>query len=316
MKWRWLLLMVVLVVAGCSRESPHALKVATNAWLGYEPLYLARYIGAYPPSVDMVQLPSATDVMRALRNGNVDVAALTLDEAMLLESQGEDLVLLMAMDFSDGADVVLGRSPVQSLKDLKGQRVGVENTGLGALVLSAALEMAGLTLGDIKVITLPVDQHLTAYTAGDVDAVVTFEPIATQLRNQGANLLFDSSAVPGLVVDVLVARQSIFPQHGNAIVDLLDGYYQARRYMVSNAPDAHSFIARRIKLSADELSAAFAGLRLPTLQENLDWLEGAPSPFEQNSVRLRELMQQRGLLLSGSPGSLKADSQWLRRVRP
>src|SRR5690606_5860610 len=217
--WRWILALWVMLMAGCSPQSSHALKVATNSWLGYEPLYLARYIGAYERSVDIVQLPSATDVMRALRNGNVDVAATTLDEALLLASQGEDLVLLMALDFSVGADVVLGRPPIASLKDIKGKRVGVENTGMGALMLSAALEMGGLSFADIRPVNLTIDQHLAAYAKGDIDVVVSFEPVATQLRNQGANLLFDSSAVPDLVVDVLVARRAALRNQDAAVVD-------------------------------------------------------------------------------------------------
>lgn len=314
--WRWILALWVMLMAGCSPQSPHALKVATNSWLGYEPLYLARYIDAYERNVDIVQLPSATDVMRALRNGNVDVAATTLDEALLLASQGEDLVVLMALDFSQGADVVLGRPPIASLRDIKGKRVGVENTGLGALVLSAALDMGGLSFADIRPVNLTIDQHLTAYAKGEIDVVVTFEPVATQLRNQGANPLFDSSAVPDLVVDVLVARRAALQNQNAAVVDLLRGYYQALLYLQTNTVEAHTLIARRMKLSADELQAAFARMRIPTRQDNLGWMTGSPSRFEQTRDRLHQLMAERGLLHPDGNGQLQADAHWLQQVTP
>lgn len=316
MMMRWGGWLVLLVLLGCAQEPARALKVATNQWVGYEPLYLARYIDAYQQNVDVVQLPSATDVMRALRNGNVDVAATTLDEALLLASQGEDLVVLMALDFSSGADVVLARPPIASLKDLRGQRVGVENTGLGALMLSAALEVAGLAVSDIKLVKLTNDQHESGYRDGAVDAVVTFEPAATRLRNSGAVQLFDSSAVPDLIVDVLVARRAVVEQREAGLRDLVNGYYKARDYMQSNPHDANSFFSRRLKMTPDELRRAFSGLRLPTLNENVRWLAGTPSSFDNIRDRLAQLMQEHQLLEDTGRGGLQADGRWLVRATP
>ena len=99
-----LLLLLVILLAGCVQPPERPLKVAAHQWLAYEPLFLARYINAYERPVDVIQLPSSIDSLRALRNGSVDVAAATLDQALLLKSQGEDLVVLLALDFSTTAD--------------------------------------------------------------------------------------------------------------------------------------------------------------------------------------------------------------------
>ena len=184
-KWLCILLLVMLGVGGCSDPPGRALKVATNQWLGYEPLYLARYQNSYKTPIDIVQFPSSSDVMRAFRNGNLDAAALTLDEVMFLASQGEDLVVLMALDFSNGADVVLGWPPVTQLKDIEGKQVGVENTALGAMMLSAALDHAGLVASDVSIRNLPEDEQYQAFMQHKVDVLVTFEPLSTRLRNKG-----------------------------------------------------------------------------------------------------------------------------------
>lgn len=314
--WAAGVLWVLLVLLGCSQAPVRALKVATNQWLGYEPLYLARFIGAYEQNIDIVQLPSATDVMRALRNGNVDVVATTLDEALLLKSQGEDLVLLMAVNFSNGADVVVARPPITSLQAIKGQRVGVENTGLGALMLSAALQHAGLRVTDLEIVNLSADQHLRAYLGGSVDVLVTFEPNATQLRKAGASLLFDSSAVPDLIVDVLVCRRSVFERRERALQDLVRGYYRAREFMQSNPVEAGVFIGRRLQLSPKELRKAYNGLRLPSLQDNVRWLAGSPSAFDLSRDNLEQLMRERGLLEHHPDGLLQARADWLQKVMP
>lgn len=302
------------MLAGCGQESVRALKVATNQWIGYEPLYLARYIGAYEQNVDIIQLPSATDVMRALRNGNVDVVATTLDEALLMASQGEDLVVLLAFDFSNGADVILAHPEITTLEDIKGKRVGVENTGLGAVMLTAALDYVGYKAADIDLINIPMDSHEQAYIDNVVDVVVTFEPVATRLREAGARQLFDSSAIPGLIVDVLVVRHSALERNQAVLRDLVQGYYRARKYMADNPQDALGFIGRRMKLSPEELKAAYLGLRLPTLQENIQWMQGSPSTFDTTQDRLEKLMRERQLLDHSKNGQLRSGGRWLEQV--
>lgn len=310
------LAILFLFLAGCQEVSQRPLKVAANQWPGYEPLFLARYLNAFHTDIEVVQLASATDVMRALRNGSVEVAAMTLDEALLLGSQGEPLSVLMAMDFSNGADVVMAWPDIRTLADIRGKRVGAESTALGAIMLAAALEQAGLTLADVQLVDLPIDQHAEALLLHKVDVIVTFEPVRTQLRKAGAVVLFDSSVVPELIVDVLVARREVLESRDEQLQDLVRGYYEARSYMVTHPAEAHAFIARRQQLSSLELQQAFAGLRLPSLNDNIRWLAGNPSPFQTQVRQLHRQMRERNLLNGDIEPDLLAAPRWLEGVRP
>lgn len=310
------ILFLFLFLAGCQEQPWRPLKVATNQWPGYAPLYLARYLQLFQSDIDMVQLGSNTEVLRAFRNGSVDVAAMTLDEALLLASQGEQLSVLMAMDFSNGADVVMAWPELGALENMRGKRVGVENTALGAIMLAAALERAGLAISDVELHSLPADQHAKAFLARKVDVVVTFEPVLTQLRKQGAVVLFDSGAVPDLIVDVLVARTSVLDERSVQLQDLVGGYYEARRYMITQPSDAYTYIAQRLQISSLELQQAYAGMRLPSLNDNIRWLEGDNSPFRQTVDQLFRHMQQRKLLQGDTVPHILADPRWLQAVRP
>ena len=65
-------------------ESP--ILLGTNVWPGYEPLYLARSLGYWDDSsVKLVEYSSASQVIRAFRNDAIHIAALTLDEVLLLK---------------------------------------------------------------------------------------------------------------------------------------------------------------------------------------------------------------------------------------
>ena len=77
---------LLLAVAAAPPPQP-PLTVAMGPWLGYDPLVLLREQDRLPPELRLVELPSATDTLNALRDGRLDAAAVTLDEALRLWRQ-------------------------------------------------------------------------------------------------------------------------------------------------------------------------------------------------------------------------------------
>jgi NitT/TauT family transport system substrate-binding protein len=162
-RFMWLVsffLAMLAILAGCTQEPQTPLRVGTNVWPGYEPLYLARDQGYYPPqSVRLVEYTSASEVIRAFRNGAIDAAALTLDEVLLLAETTPDVSVVLALDVSHGADVILAQPALSSLRDFKGRRVGVEATALGAYMLTRAPQTVDLTPTDVRTVSLEVFEH-------------------------------------------------------------------------------------------------------------------------------------------------------------
>jgi NitT/TauT family transport system substrate-binding protein len=284
------------VFAGCAGDEESGLRIATNPWIGYELLYLSREIGKPNPGVHLVELLSNTDSVQALVAGTVDGAGLTLDEALAARAAGLDLKIILVFDFSAGADVLLARPEIGQLAALKGKRIGVEQTGVGALMLDAALKQAGLTAADVRVINLTVDQHLAAFRDGQVDALVTFEPIASQVAAAGGRRLFDSRAIPGGIVDVLAVSAKALAANPQTARQLLLGYFQALAHLRANPTDAARRMAPRLGLTPAAVQAGYQGLALPDLAENRRLLAGAPSPLETSAAKLAALMLREKLL--------------------
>src|SRR5262245_54856460 len=169
---------LVALVVGCDSNPPPLLRVGTSSWPGYEPLHLAadlKYFGR-ATRLRLVEYSSATQTLRAFRNGSIEVATLTLDEVLLLAEDVPDLGVVLVMDSSRGADALLGRADMAKVADLRGRRVGYEASATGAYMLSRALEMAGLGASDVTPVPVQFDEHEKAFTNRLVDAIVTFEP--------------------------------------------------------------------------------------------------------------------------------------------
>lgn len=300
----WRRACAVLALAGCAallaacapRYDP-PLTVGTNTWTGYEPLYLARDLGLHEDlPVRLVELASTTQSMDALRTGRLGMAGLTLDEALTLAQEGVPLKVVWVVDISKGADALVTRPGLADLRELRGRKVGVEQTAVGAYMLQAALDKAGLKSTDITVVPLPLDEHLPAWRENRVDALVTFDPVLQVLRGDGANVLFDSSDIPGEIVDVLVARKEALECCATQMAQLLGTHQRALAHMADSRDDALRRMAPRLGLTPIEMEAALGGIQLPDAAGNRLLLSGPNARLAASAQRMARTMHEQGLL--------------------
>lgn len=305
-------LIVITTLFACSEQQKSPLRIGTNVWPGYEPFYLARdmgYFGQQP--VHLVELKSATDVIHAIRNNTIEAAALTMDEALLLLESDIDICIIAVLDFSNGGDVILGKPGINSLSQLKGKRIAVEHNALGALMLDAMLKKAALSINDIVLVPKTVDEHVSAYRQNNIDAVVTFEPYSSVLVAEGAHLLFDSSAIPRQIIDVLVVRKDALENNTDSIKTLVHGFLKAVQYIEVQPQDAAKRMASRLDLTPQEVLSSFDGLILPSLEENIRLFTGKPSQLDQSAQSLLNLMLEERLINHSVKIEGLFNPQWL-----
>jgi NitT/TauT family transport system substrate-binding protein len=297
-----LLGLVMLALTACTREPVSPMRIGLNVWPGYEPLFLARHDGNLNDrDFRLVEFSNASEVSRAFRNGTLEAACLTLDEVLYTVQDGMDPVILVVMDESNGADVLLARPEIKSLAELRGKRIAVEVGALGAYMLTRSLQQAGLTVKDITPVYLPIDKHLSAYQDGLVDAVVTFEPVRTKLLALGAVDLFNSAKIPGEIVDVLVVRRSYVEKNPGRVHALRQAWFTALDRMHRSPHESAKIMAVREQVTAGEFEASLPGLHFPDEPESRVLLEGTSPKLLQAAERLQTVMRDSGLLQHDLP---------------
>ena len=288
---------IVAALFGCAREPESALRIGTNVWIGSEPLYLARELGSFDPAVvQLVEYPSASEVLRAFRNQAIDGMVISLDELFGLAVEGFDPRVILVVDVSHGADVVVGREGMRTLRDLKGKSVAVESSALGAFVLSRALAVNGMQAGDVNVVHLESNEQAAAFDKGQVDGAVTFDPYKAQFLRSGAKTLFDSTQIPGEIVDLLAVRASAVQQRPKQVQALLNGWFDAVDYMQRDPKDAARRMGIRQQTSGEAFLEAQRGLHVPSREENLRMLGGTTPELAAAGRRLMTLMVDAKLL--------------------
>lgn len=289
-----------VTLQGCGSNGDEPLRVGTTLWPGYEPLHLAATLGYF--EADNIQLVDSTSPhgsIQGLRNGDLDAVALTLDEVLLLIDQKVDLTVVLVFDFSNGGDAIIARTDIDGVAGLKGRRVGLESTALGTYMLSRALERHGMSMSDVEKRYLKVSGHRQAMEQGRVDAVVTFDPVRSQLLASGHRELFSSREIPHEIVDVLAVEESYLQQHPQRIRELIDGWYQALDYISAQPQAAAEIIGKRLQQTPSEVLEGFTTIQMPDRENTLALMHGNNGdqpPLVEAAQRLAGSMHTQGIL--------------------
>jgi len=95
---------------------------------------------------------------------------------------------------------------------------------------------------------------------------------------------------------VLVVRGEDIETNPEQVEHLLQGWFQALRYLEEHPAEAMIRMSPRLGTSPAELAASLEELRLPSFQENLALLQGPSSPLLESARKVQRFMLTEGLM--------------------
>jgi NitT/TauT family transport system substrate-binding protein len=299
---KWLIASVIALLAAIAIlawrmwPEPEPVRLAIDPWPSNELLWLAAERGLFAAEgihLHVVDLGSAGDSTMAFARGKVDMLVTTPTELVHMAKDSQAHVLL-ALDWSAGADVVLARPGVATMADLRGRAVAYEPGGLTVHLLQSALASAGLAWSDITAKPMAVASMNQAYAAGEVDAVVSYPPWSVELRRDAAvQVVFDSKRIPGDICDLLVARPHVLQRYPD-LPARLTRIWGRVRIMVETDPSALAAIASREDLSPQEMDVCLReGIHLLTADEQAAFI-ASDGPLPGILRRVRTSLLQAG----------------------
>ena len=120
--------------------------------------------------VEVKLFSNYSDGLNALNSGKIDLFVPALADIIPAYVRGADTKVIMVQDYSAGADGLIAKSDIKSVKDLKGKNVAIELGGSDHLFLLKCLENAGLTTKDVNLINMSTGDASNAFISGQVDA--------------------------------------------------------------------------------------------------------------------------------------------------
>ncbi|HLN26507.1 MAG TPA: ABC transporter substrate-binding protein [Gemmataceae bacterium] len=144
----------------------------------------------YLPSID------------AFTNKKVDAVNIVCGDS-LTAARGSTAIVLT--DYSNGNDMIIAKKGIESIKGLKGKKVGLELNVVEHILLDKALRDNGMTEEELKLENIETNKTPQALSSGGVDAIGAWYPISgeTLAKMAGSKPLYTSAQSPGLIYDAL-----------------------------------------------------------------------------------------------------------------
>lgn len=286
-----------MLAAGCDRPPVPPMRIGIDPWPGFAPLHLARHIGSLSDQdFRLVEFSTTSESSRSFRNGIIEATCTTLDDALRAQQSDLDLVVLLVIDESIGGDALVARAGTKTLAELKGRRIAVDVGSVSTLLLARALDHGGLALTEVTPVYLPIDRHLSAFRAGEVDAAATREPMRTRLLELGGVDLFNSTKIPGEIVDVLIVRRDYLQKHSERGAALRKAWFAALEHLRRSRAEAIAVLASRTQAKPADIESSLAGVKLIDEAANQEMLGGSSPTLKATAERLRKVMREKGLL--------------------
>lgn len=288
-----------LALTACRPEEDPPLRIGLVVWPPFEIAYLAEDLGYFEGTdIELIDYGSPAEFMVAYQAGSLDAVGTVLDYALELQLADPRNRIVLMIDHSVGGDAIVARAPARSMTDLAGKRIGYEASALGGYMLSRALELNGMTSGDLIPVPTDIQNQETAFRTGEVDGVVAYEPLVTGLRNDGHAVVFDSSRIPFEIIDVLLTHEDLSDAKRKKLLIFMQGWFRALAYFLANPDDAADRVIAREGTTRQDFLATFEGVDLIDHATNLRFLSGDAPELFNVLAQHREKMIELGILAS------------------
>lgn len=264
---------VAALACALAPASAEPLKIGYSDWPGWVAWEVAVQKGWFKEAGVDVQFEWFEYVpsMEAFAAGKLDAVCMTNGDALVTGATGAPSKTIILNDYSNGNDMIVAKPGIESVKDLKGKKIGVEVGFVGHLLLLKALEANGLTESDVELVNVPTNETPKALASGDVDAVVAWQPSSGQALKAvaGSKAIFTSKDVPGLIYDVLAVNPASLSARGDDWKKVAQVWYKVVDYFYDPATraDAIKIMASRVNLSPEEYATFVDGTKILTLEE-------------------------------------------------
>lgn len=297
---KFLMLVVTIVIAvlilGCASQKPQELVVIHPTWIGYGPLYIAQEKGFFEKrglKVENLVVEDLAQNRAMLASGKADIELHTIDMALFDVGVGVPQVFVYKVDESNGADGVISRQSINSLKDLEGKRVACQVGVPAYFFLRLLMEKDGIDKNKVQFLDIGAEEAGAAFFNGDIDAACTWEPWLSKAKESSSGkVLISSSAVPGKIVDVIAVTPASLKSKRPQVKAFVQAWIEAEQYIRSNPDEANSIMANAFSMKKEEFVQLSKGLKWNSLEQNKEFFSGEIYSLsdEINEIAVKDAM--------------------------
>jgi NitT/TauT family transport system substrate-binding protein len=241
--------------------------VAWSIYVGWMPWdyadqsgILKKWATKYGVKIKLTQVNDYVESINQYTAGTFDACVMTnMDMLTIPAAGGVDSTALIVGDFSNGNDGVVLKGPGKRLEDLKGQKVNLVELSVSHYLLVRGLSSVGMRERDLKIVNTSDADIVAAFSTPSSTAVVAWKPqLSAIMAMPNTQLVFDSSKIPGEIMDLMVVNSAALKANPNLGKALVGAWYETLAVMFKGDAAGKAAQASMAKASGTDLTG-FAG---------------------------------------------------------
>lgn len=216
--------------------------------------------------------------MEAYAAGQADAVTMTNGDALVTGGTGKPSVGIIINDYSNGNDMIVAKPGIDTLADLKGMKIGLEEGFVIHLLLLKGAEMAGIDPSEFTIVNTPTNETPQVLASGAVDAIGAWQPNSGQALKAvpGSKPVLSSADAPGIIYDLLSVDPESLEKRRDDWMKVVKVWYRIVDFIKDekNIDEALEILAGRVAITPEEYEPFFQGTYILSLEEVLPiWKE-------------------------------------------
>jgi NitT/TauT family transport system substrate-binding protein len=312
---RTLVALTAFAFAAAASAQEAKVGVGISGWTGFAPLTLAKEAGIFKKNgldVTIKKIPQK-DRHLAIASGDIQCAATTVETWVVWNANGVATTQIFQLDKSYGADGMVVKAGVGSIKDLKGKTVAASAPGTAPyFTLAWMLKKNGLSVKDVSVVNLEPQAAANAIIAGTagIDAAMTYEPYlgAVRAKPEAGRIIATTLDYP-MVMDTFGCTPKFLADNPKAAKALADSYFEAVDMIRKDPKKSFEIMGTDVKQTGEQFEASQRYLRWQDREANQKFFAGEHAAFSKEAA---DLLLEVGIIKQIPDLSKLADTRFLK----
>lgn len=313
MKTTWIAVALLGAALSTPATAQTKVSIGISGWTGFAPLTLAKEAGIFAKNgldVTIKKIPQASRHL-AIASGDVQCAATTVETWVVWNANGVATTQIFQLDKSYGADGMVVRNNIASIKDVKGKTVAASAPGTAPyFTLAWFLKKNGLSVKDVTVVNMEPGPAAQAFIAGQNDVAMTYEPYLSAVREKpDAGKIIATTLDYPMIMDTFGCTPKFLSENEAAAKALTKSYFEAVAMIKSEPAKAYEIMGADVKQTGEKFEASAKYLRWQDQEANKKFFSGEHASFSKEAA---DLLKEIGIIKEIPDLSKLADTRFIQ----
>lgn len=271
-----------------------------------------------------------TEGASALATNNVDVMLTTLDvyakDYGQFQEKGFGSHAFLMVDWSRGADGVIGKQGINSIEDLAGKTVAFAPYTPSHFLLWNGLKASGLSTDQRNEIfakavhTKDGIEPAVLFAQEKVDAAVAWDPDMSDAvtKRAGAKKIYDTRIANRMIADILVVSDRFAAKHPQTVLKLAQGWIEGVEFIRTQPDRAYNLIGtiKDFNIPSDLAKTMLGGVKLADYADNTSFMgtPGSNSDYANIFGQAQDMYRELRMIKRTSNSEDSLDRRYIQQL--